>query len=180
MNKMFSLSIVATGLTIVALVYGSEVPGREEVLIGSCRCEIHVFEPWRRLDKSDRRFELTNMNATERVRGTIVPRGRHLVQLGCDKLRQPFAAWLRSTEAELEIPSHSHKREIEFGVGANRLRAIEIEWEQNELQSTYWLFSKNDRVFVIHFFGWSEDSRRMNARMEVLKLLGELRVLPEL
>jgi hypothetical protein len=136
MNKMFPLSIGATGVIALVLVEGSEIPRREEVLIGSCRCEIHFAEPWRRLDKSDRRFELTNMSATERVRGTIVPRGRHLVQLACDKLRQPFAGWLRSTETELEIPSHSRKREIEIGVGANRSRATEIEWAQNELQST--------------------------------------------
>lgn len=76
----------------------------------------------------------------------------------------------------MDIPSQSVKREIVIGVGASRVDATEIEWVQNDLQSTYWLFSRYGRVFVIHFFGWSEDPRRIVARQEVLTMLGRLRV----
>jgi hypothetical protein len=177
MSKICALSVGTTALLALSLAHGSEVPRREEISIGSCRCEIQFVGAWRRLDDSDGRVELTNMSGSERVRGTIVPRGRHLVQLGCDELRQPYDLWLRDTMAELDIPSKSISREIVLGVGADRLDATEIEWVQNGLQSTYWLFSKQGRAFVVHFFGWSDDSRRMSARKEVVTLLGRLKVL---
>lgn len=168
----------ATAFLFLAMVQGAEGPRREVVSIGSCRCEIQYSGGWRRLDESVARFELTDMKRSERVRGTIVPRGRHLIQFGCDEPRQPYALWLRSILADLGIPSHAVRREMVLGAGAYPIRATEIAWAENELQSTYWIFPKQGRVFVVHLFGWADDSRRAGARKEVLGLVGRLSVLP--
>ena len=175
---MIKIRIFSIGLWLLFLltpIRGGEaqVGRREEVSIGPCVCEFRLFGDWRRLDAKSTKMELTDMKPSERVRGEIVPRGRHLIQLGCDLLRTPYLDWIRATERELNVPSHATTREVLIGVGAGQLSATEVDfvWEKNELHSTYWLFMKHERTFSVHLFGWSDDPGRLAARQAALKLI---------
>lgn len=174
--RLFVLRVlVLVGWTCAAAELSA---GPSQLIGGECKFEIRLPKGWRLLAPTTNKFEITDMNHSERVRGEIVPKGRHLIQVNCTVLNGSYAEWRIRAKEELHLsePVRFQEQSIFVGQGIVSAEEGEFSWGGRQLQSSYWLISYRDLAIQIHLFGWSDAPGREAVKVMVRMLLKSARI----
>lgn len=164
----------------IAIVGGGACIGATTVDLkgGECIFRVQLFAPWRQLDPQDARMAVTDMKASERRKGVVVPPGRHLLQGFCEPHSMPESVWIARLKGRLRIPQDAKYKWISLKIYDVDVRALEIDyvWESSALHSTFWCFYKGGAAVTLHLFGHSDGPGLYKARMSALNLISKMRI----
>lgn len=165
---------------LIAIVGGGASIGATTVDLkgGDCIFRVQLFAPWRQLDPQDARMAVTDMKASERRKGVVVPPGRHLIQGFCEPHSMPEPAWIARLKDRLLIPEDAKYKWISLKIYDVDVRALEIDyvWKSSTLHSTFWCFYQGEVAVTLHLFGHGDGPGLDKARMSALNLFSKMRI----